>query len=102
MPSVVPSAKTSGPPKPPGPKPVEACVKAETPAVVGTTSASAKSTPIKSPEMKRLKKVQVNFDENTGTIKNLQSDFDQVMVDAQESSESSQSLGVARQNLTSI
>ena len=100
MPSVVPPGKTSCPPsKPPDPKPVVACVKAKTPAVVGTTSASAKSTPIKSPELKRLRKVHVDFDENTGTIKNLEADFDQVMVDAQENTVSSESLVAARQNL---
>ena len=40
-------------------------------------ASSAKSTPVKSPEMKRLRKVEV--DTTDGPIKNLSNDFDGAM-----------------------
>lgn len=75
VPKTEPKLKASGPPR----KQVGTASMPKASAVGPIPTSSAKSTPVKSPEMKRLRKVEVDTTDTDGPIKNLSNDFDGAM-----------------------
>ena len=78
-PKAEPKVRASGPPR----QPVVTASVPKASAVGSIPPSSAKSTPIKSPQMKRLRKVEV--DTTDGPVKNLSDAFDGTIMEVEPS-----------------